>query len=226
MIVSVHQPTFLPYLGFFRKAALADIFVIYDCAQYSKNDWHNRNRILTPQGIEWITVPVSLHLKDTFLEAKVADFSFVEKHLAKIALSYKDAPYFGEIYPALEKIYATEKASLAEYNWQFIAYVFSELKLSTKIVFASTLPDIQNHHGTDALIYIAQKTGCRKYISGIDGKQYLDMEMFTTHDIEVEFNDFSPRSYPQQWTKEFVPNLSVIDALMNIGPEKTRALIT
>lgn len=224
MTVSIHQPSFLPYLGFFRKVFLSDTFVIYDTAQYPKNDWHNRNRIKTHRGVEWITVPVSCHLGDNFLVAKPANTTFVESHLEKIKQAFLNAPYYETIFPKLRDVYHKPFNSLADFNTQLLMMCFDLLDLHPTIRFSSEF-DLHGTHATEALIALTKAVNAEIYLGGFDTEKYAHIERFKEEGIILKINDFVAHPYPQQFDGEFIPNLSVIDALFNIGPEATRHLI-
>ena len=225
MLATVHQPTFLPYLGFFRKAAQADIFVVYDTAQYSRGDWHNRNRILGQGGPEWLTVPVTARHEADFLNAKLSDSKFVSKHLSAIRQSYAKAPFYDRYYPEIERLYRLPATSLAEFNWRFIEWIFSLIGIAPKIIHTSEIPGIQNLKSTEALVAIVQAVGADAYLSGPDGRNYLDASKFSEAGIALLFNEFNAQEYRQLRTGTFVPNLSIIDALMYIGAEGVRSQI-
>jgi hypothetical protein len=214
---------FLQYLGLFRKIAKSDIFVVYDTVQYSKNDWHNRNKILTQNGPEWLTVPVSHHLGDSFLVATPAGTSFVQSHLGIITQNYKNAPFFKEIFPKLKEAYEKPFSNLAEFNWNLMEVCIKLLDLKAKIVFSHDL-DIAGLHSTEALVKICQLVGADTYLAGMDAG-YMKLDQFEKANIKVTYNDFKAVPYPQKGSDIFVPNLSVIDALFNIGPEATRGLV-
>ena len=215
---------FIPYLGFFRKISQADVFVVYDTAQYSRGDWHNRNRILTSSGVEWLTIPVEAKLHDTFITAKVSSTFQPRKQLEKIRQAYEKAPYFKEYFPAIEELYNKQASSLGEYNWNFISYILDVLDIKPRIVFASTL-DMPNVHSTDALIFLTRSVGCDAYISGEGGTNYIEPQKFTENNIKLLMNDFVVLPYTQQSKTAFEPYLSTLDALMNVGAAGIRILI-
>src|ERR1035437_1984540 len=117
MIVGIHQPNYLPYLGFFDKIRRSDIFVILDDAQFSKGDFHNRNRIKTSTGAKWITIPIIEPFKpinETYINYNVKNGKFVwnDSHLFLLKENYQKAPFFDTIFPGLEEIYYTHKEKL------------------------------------------------------------------------------------------------------------------
>lgn len=226
MRATIHQPTFFPYLGFFRKIAKADVFVLYDTAQYSRGDWHNRNRILGPNGVQWLTVPVQATVNASFHEAKLAETKFLRKHLASIETAYKNARYFAVLFPYIQKWYGEPADTLAQFNERIIRGLLEILGIETRIVRTSELALHGDEKSTDALIAILKEINASHYISGADGKNYLEPGKFTQENIELLFNDFEATPYQQSWTETFIPNLSVIDALMHLGPEDTRKILS
>jgi len=224
MRVSIHQPSFIPYLGFFRKALLSDIFIIYDTAQYPKNDWHNRNRLKFENGVQWITIPVSCHLGDNFLIAKPAGNDFINQHLEKITRAFKKSAYFNELFPAIKDNYQKPYDNLSEFNCNFLLSIFDILEIKTKIRFSHEF-NLQNKRSTDALVSMIKLVQCDTYLGGIDTLKYAKADEFQNENINLEINNFIAKPYKQQFGDEFISNLSVLDALFNIGPQETRKLI-
>lgn len=224
MIASIHQPMFLQYLGLFRKIAKSDIFVLYEDVQYSRGDWHNRNKILRHGSPAWLTVPVTFALGDTFLETRPTDTNFIAHHLAVIKEAYKATPYFAEIYPMLEKTYHSPFNNLAEFNSNLFYLIISLLRLETKIVHSKNL-HVKNNNATGRIVDICKSLECDTYLAGMDAG-YMELDQFEKANIKVMYNDFIAKPYPQIGSSSFVPNLSVIDALFNVGPDETRKLIS
>src|SRR5437773_10247456 len=149
MIVTIHQPNYLPYLGFFHKMANADVLVLYDTAQYSKQlGFHNRNRIKTPQGAQWLTVPVQHSTLRALRDVQIVDGPWALRHRQALDANYRRAPYYAfyekEIHAVLEKPWT----SLADLNEALIALVARWLSIRTKIVHASELPAPQTEDAT------------------------------------------------------------------------------
>ncbi len=224
MICAIHQPNFIPYLGFFQKFKQSDIFVLYDIAQYSKNDFHNRNQIKTANGAAWLSIPVNVHLGQTVAEALVAQTDFQQKHLKTLEVNYKKAPFFQELFPQLVSLYHEPSLKLIDINMRLLRFVFNLFDPKKKVVLASELEWNKVTKSTDALVEILATVKADTYLSGVGARKYLDEKIFETHGISLQWQEFSHPTYPQQWG-EFIVNLSVLDALFNIGPEKTYSLI-
>lgn len=226
MICAVHQPNYIPYLGFFDKYKKADVFVLYDTAQYSKNDFHNRNRIKTAAGPHWLTIPVTVHLGQEIREVSVADSGALDKHLDVIRGEYKDADRYRESIAWLSDIYGlAEKSSrLADLNIAILKNFFELFRGAKKVVLASELgldPDLKS---TDALVALCRKVGADEYLSGSGAHTYLEEKKFKDAAIKVSWHEFRHPVYKQQYG-EFIPDLSVVDALMNVGMGGLRTML-
>lgn len=225
MICTIHQPNFLPYLGFFHKFKKADIFVFYDTAQYSKNEYHNRNRIRIDGQATWLTIPTTVHLGQKINEAKLANKAFIEQHLLSIKRSYNQAPFFKEIFSDLKEIYQNLKSdSLLELNSKLLLHIFNKFDQTKKIFLTSELPLDFSKKSTAALIDICQAIKADLYLSGAGAKVYLDEKIFSEANIKLEWQEFHHPVYNQGGQK-FIPNLSIIDALFYLGYEETYKLL-
>lgn len=225
MICAVHQPNYIPYLGFFDKYKKADIFVLYDTAQYSKNDYHNRNKIKIQQGSKWLTIPVAVHLGQKVREAKIADQNFVGKHLSILKQAYGEADYFKDTFPKLEQLYRSLRNEfLVDVTIPLLQYFFDIIDDQKRVVLASELeidPSIKN---SAALIAMCKKLGAHTYVSGVGAKEYLDPHMFAENDINVVWQDFEHPSY-KQVGGGFVPYMSVVDAYCNLGSRGVQQIL-
>lgn len=220
VIVGIHQPNFLPWLGYFYKLAKCDTFVPLDNVQYTKNSFINRNRIKTPQGAMWLTVPVKIKgrfgqlIKDVEINNTV---DWRKKHLGTLEANYRKARFFEPIFQSLKAIYyADDWSNLCALNIRLLEWVLSLLKLEKRLIRASDL----NLEGesTRLLIGIVKAVGGKVYLSGFGGAKYQEEELFKQAGIELQYYEFSHPVYPQLWS-DFIPNLSIIDLLFNYGPE-------
>jgi hypothetical protein len=217
MIVGIHQPNYLPYLGFFDKMRESDIFIIYDDAQFNKGDFQHRNRIRIHNGSKWLTVPVEKRhvpineiriLKDTMVKNE----KWNEHHLSQILENYKRADCFADYSDCLSEIYREEYGLLTELNMKLIEFLNRSFDIDTKVVYSSESPS--RSLSTQKLIELVQSVNGDTYLSGPAGTNYLDMDMFETSGIDVIFQDFKHPVYEQQYGG-FVTNMSAIDALLN-----------
>ncbi len=197
---------------------------MYDTAQYSKNDYHNRNSIKTSNGVAWLTIPVSVKLGDSIKDVLIADQSFRKRHLRSIELNYKRAIFFDQIFPDVVKLYEGTEASLLDFNIKFLKYFFDIIDSQKKIVLTSQINISSDIKSTAALIEILNKIAADSYISGAGARNYLDEKMFESSGIKLYWQDFHHPIYEQLWG-DFLPNMSVLDALFNVGPNKLKELL-
>ena len=224
MIVTVHQPNYLPYLGLFQKVARADVLVIYDTALYSKQlGFHNRNRIKTPIGAQWITVPIQHATVRSLGDVRIAGTSWSLQHRKMIDANYRKAPFYGSYASELQAVLKRPWTSLAELNEEMIGVVCRWLSIGTRRVRASTLPPSESADPTEKLIHFARSVGADTFLSGEGGHEYLDEGKFT--DVRLAYDHFHPTPYPQLFG-DFIPNLSAIDAIFNRGDAATAHLKT
>jgi len=218
MIVAIHQPQYLPWIGYFDKMLKADVFCYLDNVQYKKNEWQNRNRIKTAQGWQWLTVPVTYRFPQRINEVKINHaVDWRKKHLQALISNYSKAPFFKEYILFLEQAYAGNWEFISELNIFFIEYIREKLGLKDKpTVRASELK--LSDDPTGRLIDICRTIGADTYLAGRDGARYMDLEKFKAGGVKVITQDFQHPVYPQRFG-EFVSNLSIVDLLFNCGPQ-------
>ena len=220
MIVAIHQPNYLPYLGFFDKMAKSDIFVIYDDAQFNKSDFQHRNRIRIYHGWKWLTVPVEkkhLPINEIRIKNEVSTWKglgWADAHFKDIEDNYKDAAYYSEYADELKKIYEKRYDKLVELNMELINFLKDAFDIDVKMVFSSNLGFTSK--STEQLVDITKALGGDVYLSGPKGRDYLDISLFDKNGITVEFQDFKHPVYKQRY-EGFIPNMAAIDALFNLG---------
>lgn len=217
MIVTIHQPQYLPWIGYFDKINQVDAFCFLDNVQFKKNEWQNRNRIKTAQGWQWLTVPVKHRFPQTIEEVEINDsVNWRRKHLQALATNYKKTPYFDEYIEFFEDVYSNEWELLSELNIYVIEKLCSILNLKTKRVLTSSLT--LSEDPTDRLIDICRALNADTYLSGKDGAKYMDLGRFEEKGIDVLFQDFQHPVYPQLYGA-FESCLSIVDMLFNCGPD-------
>jgi hypothetical protein len=222
--VAIHQPQYLPYLGFFHKLNQCDLFVVLDNVQFQKNGVQNRNKIKTSQGWQWLTVPVLHNLGQLILEVKInPSDSWARKHWNAIVSNYGRAPFFADFSPLLNELYEQSWDNLCALNMALTEWAMVALSIKTPLYYASQLGVTGNQ--SDLLISICQAVGADSYVSGPGGRNYMDLDAFEAAGIEVKWQEFTAPVYTQRFPQvDFIPNLSVVDALFNCGQE-TRQFI-
>lgn len=218
MILSAHQPAYLPWLGYLDKISRSDVFVYLDTVQFEKNSFINRNRIKTAQGPLWLTIPIKTkgHTQTSLQSTEIDDSqAWRNKHLKSIEMNYRKAPGFNECYPKLQELINIPESNLAEYCFQQLRFWCDELAIKTKIIRSSTLPI--NSAKSDLVLDLCKHFCADHYLSGALGRNYLLEDDFDKLGIKIEYQDYQSPVYSQLWG-DFVPNLGIVDAWMNRVP--------
>jgi len=222
--VAIIQSNYIPWKGYFDIINLADVFVIYDEVQYTKNDWRNRNLLKTKKGLEWITIPVKQHtLTQTIEETKVASSNWNIKHWKTLTAIYGKAPFFKEYKECFENLYLNiDTEFLSEINAYFIIEICKILKIDTKVLNSRDL----NLEGgkSERLVDACLKLDANTYISGPSAKNYLDINLFNEKKINVEWVDYSNYKEYKQSGEKFEHGVSILDLLFNEGEEAKKYL--
>jgi|TARA_Y100001949_G_C15985178_1_gene330265 hypothetical protein len=213
----IHQPNFLPYVGFFHKLSLADTFVMMDNTQYDKK-FTNRNKIKIPDGWSWLTVPINKEHK--FLPNKLVEINnkenWKEMHWKKITRSYTNSKFFKKNYKSFfEEVYNKEWKFLFELNSELLRQIIDWLGLKIQIIKESELNI--NGNSTERLVNVCKELGAETYVSGVGGKEYMNEKLFQKNNIKIEYQKFQCPTYTQIFGGDFIPNLSIIDLLFNNG---------
>jgi len=218
-VVAILQPGYLPWLGMIAQLDHADTFVIYDSVQYDRDGWRNRNRIKTPQGAQWLTVPVMVDgfplIKDVEIDNHT---NWAIKHLKSIRQNYSRAPYFDKYFNIFERIYSDTWKYLVDLDAAFIIELKDALGIDTHIRYSSAMRITGER--TQRLIDMCLKLGATEFIEGAAGKVYLEgkgEQMFKDNGIKLTYQEYHHPVYNQLYG-EFISHLSVIDLLFNHGP--------
>jgi hypothetical protein len=228
VITAIHQPNYIPWLGYFFKIAHADKFVFLDIVAYpSGGSFVNRNYIKTSGGPAWLTIPVITSGRFGQLISEVTTDCrnrWATRHITTLRSNYARAPYFKEIMALLEPHYAivTERTSLAGFNIELIRSIASYLGINSQFMRACDLN--VSGYKTDLNLDICRAVVTKTYISGTGAKSFQEDAKFEEAGIALVYSSFSQRSYPQLFG-EFVGNLSIVDVLMNCGRLGTRRLL-
>jgi len=225
VILTAHQPTYLPWLGLFHKVALADTFVSFNGVQYLPRDWNNRNRIKTADGCVWLPVPV---LTKGYREKPLRAIEinnhepWRRKHWRAISFAYRKAPHFERYASFLEETYNREWHYLAELNDAMLRWFLQELGIKVQFIDASKL----ELEGSKSVLVLdmCRKLGATTYIFGVLGRDYANVTDFNAAGISLVFQDYIHPEYPQLHGT-FEPRLSVLDLLMNCGERSKEILM-
>lgn len=220
MKAAIMQPTYLPWVGYFDLMDQSDVFVYLDCVQFEKRSWQQRNRIKTPQGELYLTVPVLS--KNRFFqridEVEIdAQSSFIRDHLRAVESNYGRAPYFKKYFGEFSGLLGRRHAKLVDLNCDLLEWFKNVLNIKTKTIRSSAL----NVSGqkTALLVDICKTLHCDQYLSAAGSKVYIDQNnLFLAHNIALEYHRYEPVLYPQLFGG-FIPYLSMIDLLFYAGDE-------
>lgn len=224
--VVIHQPDFLPYIGFFHKFLNADLWVILDNVQYvsGSRSWHHRDKIKTPNGEKWVTVSVQKAKRDAKINEIILskDVDWQSANLNLIIQNYKDAPFFEEINPFIDALYKYKCEKMMDFNLKSIEILMDMFGIKIEKRLASELnPEGKSN---ELLVDILKKAGATAYLSGQGAKDYYDPQPYNNAGINVLWQDFKHPVYPQLYG-EFIPYLSSIDLLFNCGIENSRKIL-
>jgi len=227
MKIAIHQPQYMPWVGYFHKMASADIFILLDDVQFKKNEWQHRNRIRTSQGTQWLTVPNRYKFPQTIHEVPINnDTDWATKHLRSLEMNYGKSPHFKYYHTFFKEFFSREWNIMDDITIDSIKLLRSMLGITTQL-------QISSFHGfpgksTERLVNICKHYGADTYIAGEGANNYMDLEVFNELGITVEFQNFTCPRYNQHWAKtdeDFIPKLSVLDLIVNVGPDSLDLLM-
>lgn len=219
MLVAIHQPEYLPWLGYFEKMLRADVFVLLDNVQFSKGDYHNRTRVRGAGGAQWLSVPVHAASSAQINEVEVAGHAWEEKHWRSLVACYGRAPHFAALAGEFEGLYGRRFDRLVEYDLGALEVVARALGVRRDHwVLASGLK--AGGRKSELVLNICRELGADAYYSGRSGGAYLGREEFERAGVEIVIQDFKHPVYGQLFAGAggFTPNLSAVDLLFNCGP--------
>lgn len=218
--LSIMQPYFLPYVGYFQLLAATDEFVVYDDVKYTKKGWINRNRMLIAEKERTFSLPLAKGSDQLLIcQRRLADDFCPDKLLNQFHGAYGKAPYYDRVFPLLERILRFDKRNLFEFILNSICMIRDYIDIRTPITVSSGIPIEPGLKGQDRVIEICQARGADEYINPIGGQKLYAKEDFALHGISLSFIQSRRLEY-DQGQNEFVPWLSIIDVLMHNSPEQ------
>ena len=226
-VVVIHQPDFVPYLGFFHRFLHADFYIALDHVQYvngSSRAWTHRDKIKTAQGEKWLTVSVKKAPRDTAINQieLSKDTHWRQDNLSLLEQNYRKTPFYGELMPEIERLYAQPLHLLHDFNMASIELLMDLLDVRIPWVWSSSLDPVGAKN--ELLVNLLKKVSATHYLSGVGARDYFDPTPFREANIEVVWQNFNHPVYPQL-NSEFIPYLSSIDLLFNCGVEQSRKIL-
>lgn len=214
-LITIHQPNYLPWAGFFHKWMISDAFIILDTVQYHKNEWQNRNRIKTSNGAQWLTVPVTYRFPQTIEQVGIASMPWARKQIAAIEQNYAKAPYLDKYWPELKTVFEQPWESLCALNVAMIRVLGKFLTCEAPLLLASDM-DTVSDDPTLRLIELCKILEGNAYLSGSEGRNYLQRPTFQNANVELYFQQVEAPVY-SQLHGDFISHLSVLDVLFHCG---------
>jgi len=223
LIIAVHQPQYLPWLGYFDKILRADIFVLLDNVQFKKNEFQNRNKIKTANGWQWLTVPVKYRFPQLINEVEINNtVRWQHKQHRAIITNYSKAPFKGYLDEFFEELFSRKWDMLSDLNIFIVKRLCKILGIDTQILVASRLGDLPQDRD-ERLISIVEALGGDTYLAGAGGREYMDIDKYRKRGIRVIFQDYIHPVYHQLFG-EFQPYMSIIDLILNCGDKSLEIL--
>jgi hypothetical protein len=222
--VAILQSNYVPWKGYFDLINSVDEFILYDTAQFTKNDWRNRNKIKTARGLSWLTIPVRHDFGQSIEETAVSDPIWAVRHWDQLKQSYSGAAHFKEFAPLFKSLYAEmrEARYLSAINHRFLREVNAILGVNTIL---SSSRDYRLVEGqTERLVNLCQQTSASEYVSGPAAKSYLQESLFERSGIKVRYMDYSGYREYRQLHPPFVHEVSILDLIFNEGANAFRYL--
>ena len=216
--VAILQSNYIPWKGYFDLINMVDEFIFYDEVQYTKNDWRNRNKIKTPQGLQWLTIPVEIKGKffQKIKDTKITDKKWNIKHWRTISQNYSKAKYFKDYKDIFEELYLTcDEEYLSQINYKFITTINEILEIKTKLRWSSEFELVDGQ--TEKLLGICKDCNADIYLSGPAAKDYFDEELAKQENIKVEWMDYSGYKEYEQLNSPFEHGVSILDLIFNQG---------
>ena len=214
--VAILQSNYIPWKGYFDLIAAVDEFILFDDMQYTKNDWRNRNKIKTPEGLQWLTVPAGQNIRRKISEVILTQPSWQNKHWKTLLQCYRSAPYFAEISSWLEPLYCSaEYSNLSHLNRSFLQAICTYLGITTKLSDSSDYLLIEGK--TERLANLCAQAGATEYISGPAAKTYIDESVFEGYGIKLTWFDYSGYEAYPQFYGEFEHGVTILDLLFHCG---------
>jgi hypothetical protein len=226
MIVSINQPAYLPWLGYFERIAKSDIHVVLDHVQFEKNSFTNRNKIRVKDGTAWLTIPLATKGKFGNLEIRNLEFvlgdKWKAKHWSSLKMNYSKASFFHQFMGTYESLYAREWSAFMPFVREMLLQHLLDLGIKTKLLFSSEMGI--SGHKSELVLNICRVLGADIYLSGSQGKAYIDEKSFLDTGIIIEYQNYQHPIYKQVWPG-FESHMGILDLIFNHGEDSSQILM-
>jgi hypothetical protein len=227
MIVAIHQPHYMPWLGYLHRMSQVDLFIVLDHVQFERRNYQNRSRVLVDGQAHWLTVPVVQRSQKERIAEKLIDNGgkrpWGPVHYATLRHAYRQAPHFGTYSAALHKILETRWQRLAELNGAMLDFLRDAFEIRTPLVRSSELA--VNGARSELILNLCRAVGADALLAGFGGsRRYLDAEKFAQQGVRIHWHEFNHPTYPQCGLQAFTPGLAAVDLLFNCGPHSGAVL--
>jgi hypothetical protein len=229
MVVVIHQPHFIPWLGYLHRMAQADLFVLFDHVQFERRNYQNRTRVLLEGEERWLSVPVMQHsqkerILDKEIDNRLADRPWGPAHYQTLRHAYRAAPFVNLYAPELKKIFERRWDRLVDLNWATLHLLRDAFGIRTPIVRSSEL-GVQGSK-SELVLNVCRAVGADALLAGFGGsRDYLDRQAFAEAGVAIRLHQFRHPIYKQCASAEFTPGLAGIDMLFNCGPVSSSLLL-
>lgn len=215
--IAILQSNYIPWKGYFDLINMVDEFIFYDEVQYTKNDWRNRNKIKTTQGLQWLTIPVrQKNLEQKIKDTKISDKKWSIKHWKTITQNYSKSKYFKEYKDIFEELYLTcDEEYLSQINYKFITTINEILGIKTNLRWSSEFELVDGQ--TEKLLGICKDCNADIYLSGPAAKDYFNEDLAKQENIKVEWMDYSGYKEYEQLNPPFEHGVTILDLIFNEG---------
>lgn len=226
--VGIIQSNYIPWKGYFDFINSVDEFILYDNVQYTRRDWRNRNKIMTPQGAQWLSIPVEVKGKysQSINETKVADHEWIDKHWKALKLNYAHAQYFNDYADIIQAVYedCRNEDYLSKINYKFLKSLCEILNIKTKISWSTDYKIIDGK--TERLAALVKEAGGDFYLSGPAAQCYIEEDIFKAYGIELDWMKYD--GYPEyhQASDIFEHSVTVLDLIFNEGPNARKYMLS
>ena len=216
--IAVVQSNYIPWKGYFDVIGSVDEFVLLDDAQFTRRDWRNRNRVKTPDGLKWLTIPVEMKGKydQAVKDTRISDPSWREKHWKSLRHAYSRAPCFSQFEARIEEVYqAASDELLSQINHRFLTAICGILGIGTKITWS--MDYVVSGRKSELLVDLCRQAGATEYLSGPTARTYLDTSLFEEAGIDVIWMDYD--GYPEydQLHPPFDHHVTILDLIFHTG---------